>query len=193
MLGSATAGQWPDFIAESPFHSIMVGLIATFAFGLFWLMSKRNLFAVLAAVSFLLMVTAIVVERVIVTDQEKISDTLDQLADAVRNNNEAELLLRVSDRAPEVEQAARGHLRRWKIDYCSITWKEAAAIDDTANPPEANVRFSAFIRGHENSEGGLEGGDVVGIKLRMQKEADGEWRVVDYALYNPRNGGALTY
>jgi len=89
MLGFATAGQWPDFIAETPFHSIMIGLIATFAFGLFWLMSKRNVFAVLAGLAFLLMVTAIVVERVIVTDQEKISETLDYLADAVRNNNEA--------------------------------------------------------------------------------------------------------
>lgn len=193
MLGFATAGQWPDFIAETPFHSIMIGLIATFAFGLFWLMSKRNVFAVLAGLAFLLMVTAIVVERMIVTDQEKISETLDHLADAVRNNNEAELLLRISDRAPEVEQAARGHLKRWEIDYCSITWKEAAAINGSASPPEANVRFSAFVRGHEKSEGGLEGGDVIGIKLRLQRESDGEWRVVDYALYSPRNGGALTY
>ena len=193
MLGSALASQWPEFIAETPFHSIMIGLIATFAFGLIWLMSKRNLFAVLAVLAFLLMTAAIIVERVLVTDQEKISQTLDQLADAVRSNNEAELLLWISDRAPEVEQAARGHLKRFEIDYCSITWKELAAINSNSNPPEANVRFSAFIRAQERSEGGLEGGDVIGIKLRMKKESDGEWRVVDYALYNPRNGSALTY
>ncbi len=171
----------------------MIGLIATFAFGLFWLMSKRTLFAVLAAIALLLMVTAIVVERVIVTDQEKISETLDELADAVRNNNAAELLLRISDRAPDVEQAAKSHLKRWEIDYCSITWKEPATIAVSGSPPEANVRFSAFVRGHEKSEGGLEGGDVIGIKLRMQKDPDGEWRVVEYALYNPRSGAALTY
>jgi hypothetical protein len=193
MLGSALASQWPEFIAETPFHSIMIGLIATFAFGLIWLMSKRNLFAVLAILSFLLMTAAIIVERVLVTDQEKISQTLDELADAVRSNNEAELLLWISDRAPEVEQTARGHLKRFEIDYCSITWKELAAINGNANPPEADVRFSAFVRAQERSEGGLEGGDVIGIKLRMQKESDGEWRVVDYALYNPRNGSALTY
>ncbi|MFM7117422.1 MAG: hypothetical protein ACKO0N_12385 [Planctomycetota bacterium] len=193
MLGSALASQWPEFIAETPFHSIMIGLIATFAFGLIWLMSKRNLFAVLAVLSFLLMTAAIIVERVLVTDQEKISQTLDELADAVRSNNEAELLLWISDRAPEVEQAARGHLKRFEIDYCSITWKELAAINGNANPPEADVRFSAFVRAQERSEGGLEGGDVIGIKLRMQKESDGEWRVVDYALYNPRNGSGLTY
>jgi|688.fasta_scaffold1047756_1 hypothetical protein len=193
MLGSASASQWPDFIAETPFHSIMIGLIATFAFGLIWLMSKRNLFAVLALLSFLLMSAAIIVERVLVTDQEKISQTLDRLADAVRKNNEAELLLWISDRAPEVKESARGHLRRFEIDYCSITWKEPAAIKGNANPPEADVRFSAFIRAQERSEGGLEGGDVIGIKLRMQKESDGEWRVVDYALYNSRNGSALTY
>jgi hypothetical protein len=193
MLGSALASQWPEFIAETPFHSIMMGLIATFAFGLVWLMSKRNLFAVLAAISFLLMVTAIIVERVLVTDQEKISRTLDQLADAVRDNNEGELLLWISDRAPDVERAARGHLKRFKIAYCSITWKELAAIAVNSNPPEANVRFSAFVSAQERSEGGLQGGDVIGIKLRMQKESDGEWRVVDYVLYNPRNGTTLTY
>jgi hypothetical protein len=92
-----------------------------------------------------------------------------------------------------VKESARGHLRRFEIDYCSITWKEPAAIKGNANPPEADVRFSAFIRAQERSEGGLEGGDVIGIKLRMQKESDGEWRVVDYALYNSRNGSALTY
>lgn len=193
MLGFAAAGQWPDFIAETPFHSIMIGLIATFAFGLLWITSKRSIFAGLAACSLFLMVGAIVVERVIVTDKEKVSEMLDQLADAVRTNNEAELLSKISDRAPEVEESARSHLNHWEIDYCSITWKEDAAIDASASPPETNVRFSAFIRAHENGEGGLEGGDVVGVKLRLQKEADGEWRVVDYSLYNPRSGDVLTY
>ena len=193
MLGFAAAGQWPEFIAETPFHSIMIGLIATIALALAWLGSKRSLFALLAAAAFLLMVAAVVVERVLVTDREQISETLDQLADAVRNNSSAELLVRISDRAPEIEQAARSQLNRFQIDYCSITWKETPAIDDNANPPEANVRFSAFIRARERNEGGLEGGDVIGIKLRLQKEADGEWRVVDYSLYNPRNGASLNY
>lgn len=192
-MNPAYASQWPDFIAESPFHSIMLGLLGMIAFSVIWLMTRRMLFGFLTLVCLLGIIVAVVVERNLVTDREQISQTIDQLATAVRNNNGAELLQSISDQSPHVEQAARNELARFTIEYCSVTWKDDPKIDWTAKPPQATVRFTAFIRAHQKEADQISGADIVGVELVMNKEQDGLWRVVDYSLYNPRGGLARSY
>ncbi|MFO0265245.1 MAG: hypothetical protein ACK53V_26785, partial [Planctomycetota bacterium] len=72
-MGSGDVNQLPDFIAETPFHAIMVGLLAVFVFGTVWLLGKKPLFLVLAIVSLVMTIGAVLAERWIVTDREQIS------------------------------------------------------------------------------------------------------------------------
>lgn len=193
-MGSGGVNQLPDFIAETPFHAIMVGLLAIFVFGTIWLLSKRTLFLVLAIVALLGIVGAVLLERWVVTDREQISAEVDAMAAAVAANSPTSLLLHISDRVPSVKDAARGHFNRWEIESCNLTSRETPVIDWSQSPPQAEVRFVVFARASQKQGGdGLGGADLVGVNLQMQKEADGRWRVIGYSLFNPRGGPAPAY
>ncbi len=191
--GPAGVNQLPDFIAETPFHSIMLGLLGIFVFGTVWLLGKRTIFLVLAMVSLLAMGSAIVLERWLVTDREQIVAEVDSMAEAVRNNSPTALLLHISQRFPGIRDSARGHLNRWEIESCNITSRQPVEIDWSQSPPSARVRFVVFARASQKTGDGLGGADIVGIDLGMQKETDGRWRVVNYSLFNPRGGPAPPY
>ncbi len=191
--GPPGANQLPDFIAETPFHSIMLGLLGIFVFGTVWLLSKRTIFLVLAIISLVAMSGAIVLERWLVTDREQINAELDSMADAVRSNSPTALLLHISQRFPGIRESARGHLNRWEIEYCNITSRQPVEIDWSESPPSARVRFVVFARASQKTGDGIGGADIVGIDLGLQKESDGRWRVVNYSLFNPRGGPAPAY
>jgi hypothetical protein len=188
-----SANQLPDFIAETPFHAIMLGLLAIFVFGTVWLLSKRTAFLVLAVVSLLAMIGAIMLERWVVTDREQISVEVDAMAAAVAANSPTSLLLHISDRYPSIKDAARGHFNRWQIEFCNLTSREVPAIDWSRSPPQAEVRFVVFARARQKQGDGLGGADIVGVTLQMEKEPDGRWRVISYSLFNPRGGPAPAY
>lgn len=192
-MGSGSANQLPDFIAETPFHAIMLGLLAIFVFGTIWLLSKRTLFLVLAIVALLGMVGAILLERWVVTDREQICTEVDAMAAAVAANSPTSLLLHISDRFPSIKDAARGHFNRWEIEFCNLTSRAPPVIDWSQSPPRAEVSFVVFARARQKQGDGLGGADLVGVTLQMQKETDGRWRVISYSLFNPRGGPAPAY
>jgi hypothetical protein len=192
-MGSGDVNQLPDFIAETPFHAIMVGLLAIFVFGTVWLLGKKPLFLVLAIVSLVLTIGAVLAERWIVTDREQISAEVNAMAGAVSANSPTSLLLHISDRYPAIKDAARGHFNRWQIEFCNLTALEPPSIDWSQSPPQAEVRFTVFARAHQKQGDGLGGADIIGVTLQMQKEADSRWRVIGYSLFNPRGGPAPAY
>lgn len=192
-MGPSSVSQLPDFIAESPFHAIMLGLLAIFVCGTIWLLSKRTVFLFLAIASAIGIVGAVVLERCLVTDREQIAAEVDAMAEAVRGNSPAALLRHISDRYPSVKDAARGHFSRWQIEACNLTSRGYPAIDWSQSPPTAEVRFAVFARAHQKQGDGLGGADIVGVNLEMQKESDGRWRVIGYSLFNPRGGPAPAY
>jgi len=168
------------FLVESPwpilFGSIIVEAVLALALlrtgrgRLLWAMVGVGVFALLGLLA----------ERLIVTDQEAVTNTLETAVTAVENNDIEGLLGCISPTAKQPRNASRWVLERFDVDKAAIR-ELKIDFNRLKSPPTANAHFQAIGRGTDR-KGEIPYhayGQRVVVHLRLERD---RWLVTGYGI-----------
>jgi len=137
----------------------------------------------------LLITAAITItEQLIVTDREAITAISESLAEAVQKNDMQAVLARVSDEHPEIKKRIRETMPKYTVRSCRIVGEKSfqhRPAQDANGRETAVYRFVAFATGRRVSDSS-DFPFQPEVILTFEKEADGQWRVIDYDYADPR-------
>ncbi|HTU24113.1 MAG TPA: hypothetical protein VMF30_01870 [Pirellulales bacterium] len=134
-------GPWPILITALVVEAILViGLLRTGRVNLLWAIGGSGL--VFAAL--------FVLERLIVTESEQVSDTLHGVAAAVTDNDLPAVLEYISPDAADVRQLASNSLRSIHVQQAKIGSDLAITIHERAANPTAQANFTGRIQARGN-------------------------------------------
>ena len=178
--------SWFSEDATLPFISGMV--LAVILFLLF--VSSRNKVMLYLSIGIALLAGAIFAcEQLVVTDREEIVVIVGDLADQVQDNNVAGVVKWLSPEHQETIDRASREMPNYRFDTCKVSGINDFE-DDAANPNVKKISFVVFFRassakGKEKIPGQRE------VTLTFEKDAAGEWKVIDYAHRDPRKNVRL--
>jgi hypothetical protein len=179
-----------NWLFEQPLAIVVLGMLLTLALGAAWSASGRKelLFAMGAALA--LLIGALVMERMVVTDREAIDATLKQIAHDVKTNNRRALMRHIYSGAPKLKQKADAELPNYEFTECRITKIHLIDVDSLAEPRSAIVEFNIIAGGNFTYEG-ISFSDTNiprWVKLHLVREKDGRWTVQEYEHAEPQRG-----
>ncbi|MCD0459599.1 hypothetical protein U8335_21985 [Roseiconus lacunae] len=163
--------------AEQPW--LISGMIALLVVGLFvaWTNTGEKNLAISGIVIALLIPGAFIVANAIETDREAILRTIETTAAAAEQNDRESVVVVIADR--ETRQRALNELSSYEFERVRVGNIKIQFVEGSL-PLEATVDLDATVRG------GLASGRVQGMTiprrviLTMQKQSDGQWKVIDY-------------
>lgn len=138
--------------------------------------TRRQLYAALVILA--LIIGAVVLERVVVTDRERIEATIDAMRDAAGRADVEALLSGVSEDYYD-EMLGREGLRALAENYFERYGRTGVRILSRAvslRGDEGAVEMRVFARAERGANGGEFGRSTWLILL--QKESDGVWRII---------------
>lgn len=174
-------------LLENPLPVLALGAFTAIVLGAIWLQTgtKQFLYGLIAVL--VVMVAAVILERVIETEREKVSATLHQIAREVERNDAQAATRHVHSSAPRLRQRATAEMQRWTFEQVSIKPNLKIDVYSHEDPPRAVAQFNVMVIVS----------DRVGLAesiraprfftVTLLKE-DGEWRVSAYAHYDPQAG-----
>jgi len=168
------------FLLESPWPVLFVGIAveAALAVALLRTGQGRLLWAMLAAAA--LTLTGFGIERLVVTDREAVTNTLDAAAEAVEDDDIERLLDCIDPSAQRPRSDARWVLSRFDVEKAIIR-NLKIDINRLTSPPTANAHFQAIGNGRDR-KGEIPYrtyGERVIVKLRLE---GGRWLVTGYSI-----------
>jgi hypothetical protein len=170
---------------ESPWPILVIGIIveAALAVALLRTGQGRLLWAMLGVGAVVLL--GLLVERLIVTDREAITNTLDAAAAAVEANNLDRLLETVSPSAQRTRTGARLVLGRFEFSKGRITDLEIT-VNGLTSPPSAKTKFRAIGKAHDRVGESPYEGFAVPVTVELHRE-NGRWLIGDFTAegYTP--------
>ncbi len=126
-----------------------------------------------------LTVGLLLLERVVVTEPERIEATLRQIARDVERNDLETILGHVYSGAPETLARARREFPQYEFERVNIKPNIQIALDPTAEPPLAHVTFNVRVDVVELSSGiRFTPARFVAVTLRKERDA---WKVAEYS------------
>jgi hypothetical protein len=174
------------WLLESPYIIAALGVALIFAIGAAWTASGRQelLYALAAAIA--LLFGGLVIERLVVTDREKITATLHEIARDVKNNDHRRIISHIHSSAAAIKQKAQAELPKYHFTDFRITRINSLDVDRSADPPSAVVELNV-VGGGTFREHGIEMDHVARwVKLHLLKEKHGRWTVVEYEHDDPQ-------
>ena len=174
------------WLCEQPLAIVVIGVLTLIVLGAAWSATGRHELMHALAITFLLMVAALVTERLIVTDREAIEATLMKIAKDVQSNNIHAVTSHVYSGAPELKQKAEGEMPNYHFTECRITKIHKTDVDPKSQPRTAVVEFNVMASGSFKAEG-MEISDTIPrwVRLHMVREKDGTWAVQNYEHGDP--------
>ena len=169
-------GFWLGFV------SLLVGL------GVAWSSSGRKELLFVAGLVLALIVAGLAIERLVITDDEAIRQTLQDIAHDVATNNHRALVQHIASSAPELKQRAEAEMPNYQFKDCRVTKVNAIEVDSSAAPKSAIVEFNVVASGTFRYEG-VEVSDTSvprWVKLQLIQDKDGRWKVAAYEHDDPQ-------
>ena len=157
---------------------------------LFMAVSGRDRFLLFAAAGIsILTITTVVCERMIVTDQEQVTEALYVLADHVSNNNADGILEYISDKNPETAARALNDMDRVVFESCRLLGT------NYFNGPQpgkkrAEICFVVVATGSAK-QGPGRGTANFKVTLNIEKESEGNWKILTYKYESAQAGVKL--
>jgi len=176
-----------NWLFEQPLVIVALGVATILALGAAWSSSGRKELLYAAGAVFALLIAGLIVERVVVTDNEAIRTTLQQIARDVKSNNRAAVARHIHSAAPSLKQKAESELPNYQFAECRVTKIHLIDVDASAEPRSAMVEFNVIASG-TFKQPGFEVTDTVPrwVKLHLLREPDGRWTVAEYEHDNPQ-------
>lgn len=170
---------------QSAITVAIIGVITAVILATGWVKTGRQevLYALVAAV--LLAALVLGVQRLVVTEAEKVEKTLAQIAHDVERNDVKALVEHVDSRAPQIRAQVESEFPKYRFTKVEITRIREITVDMKHVPPQAIAQFSVVVSGTD-AEGLLDGQTVPRfVIVRFHKE-NGRWRVYHYEHYEPQ-------
>jgi low affinity Fe/Cu permease len=176
-----------SWLYEQPLIIVFVGVAVILALGAAWSASGRKELLFAAAASLVLLIAALVVERLVVTDSEAIRATLAEIARDVKNNDRVALKQHIHPSAASLRQKADAELPNYQLTECRVTKIHLIDVDDLAEPRSAVAEFNIIASGTFKYEGFTGDGTYPRwVRLQMLRDKDNRWKVVDYEHDDPQ-------
>ena len=174
-----------DLLYESPVIVAMVGTALTGLLVFFWIQSAKRAVLVAAMLCGLLSVGMVVMSVNVVTDRERILLILDEVADALEENNHEVVFGYIHPNAVAAVQRARSELPAYAFSEARVTRVRELSVNKGTVPPTAMVEFTVVVNV------ALQGMQYRGprlIRIYMM-QSDGRWLVRDYQHTAPTAAG----
>ena len=173
--------SWFSEDATFPFIS---GMILAVVFFLLFVTSRNKVMLYLSIGIALLVGGLFACEQLIVTDREEIAAVVSDLAVQIEDNNVAGVVKHLSPKHQETINRAKAEMPKYNFASCRLSRIkkfEDAKTNSNAKEITFVVNFrasSAQIR--EKIPGQRE------VTLTFEKDANGEWKVINYSHRDPR-------
>jgi len=165
---------------ESPWPWLLIGIVAEAVLAVALLRTGRGglLWAMLGVAGFTLL--GLGVERLIVTDRERVEQTLDAAVAGVKASDLKQVLDCISLKADRPRRESQWILERFEVTAASISDLEIT-FNRLTSPPTARAKFTAVGRGSDRrNEFPYQGfAEKVIVELRWE---GGRWLVADYQV-----------
>jgi hypothetical protein len=172
------------WVLEQPVYILILGAL-TFAFLCFawWQTGYRALFhSMLAVVA--LTAGLLILEHLVVTPREEIENALHEMAQDVLTNDLDKILPHVYSGAPQTYRQAKAEFPKYRFTRVDIKRNVEAVFPQGTNPrTKAEVTFNVVVDVIEKSTNTTYHVPRF-VRLTLMFE-DGEWRVAEYAHYDP--------
>ena len=170
------------WLTEDPTMTIVLGgmVIAVLAVALFKTGRGVFLFAMLGAI--LVVAALVLVEHLIVTEREKVYQTIFDVAAAFEANDRDAVRSFIAPQSRQISRDADRLLSIVKIEEVKITDGPQISIDDYTSPPTADVELVAIAYGTSTVGGFRPAPTRLYVTLRLQ---DGRWLVESYRSEAP--------
>lgn len=173
-----------EWFTENSFVPMVTGGLLTLAFlGFAFYFYDRTmlLIAILIAA-----ITAgiVITEILIVTDKERLTLIVKDLAKSVEANDMDAILRRVSDAREDAKSRIRSEMPQIQFQSCRILKVLEFEIDDDRK--KAKIVFVAFATGSQAQVG--RGSVHRRVTLFFEKDANDQWRIYDYE-HEPATAG----
>ncbi len=134
------------------------------------------------------------VEYAIVTDAERIENTVYSLAASLEANDIDGVSQHISNDAADVKADIESKLRLVRIESVKIKQNLHVSIHRQFTPIIGTARGNVTVTGHLANNEAMDGRFATFIVLKFQLEEDDQWRIVGYQLFDPRgeHAGEIT-
>jgi len=165
-----------SWLFDDPTYLLIIGGIAVLGLLIALYNTGRALFLILAAAALALTAAGVLIERLVITDYERVEQTLYDGAAAVESNNPDRVQEFFASNASPSTRQLLGHMRQFKFDTIRLLKYEINMIPKR-DPHAAKVNLTVWVQ-LKSPEGLARAGNV---ELRLVKEGD-RWLVDEYAL-----------
>jgi len=172
-----------DWILENPVPSVLIGGLTAAMLGSGWLRTGRNWLLCLTIAAILLTVGAVVLERIVLTDRERIAVTIHEIADLVEQNEIDAALEYAYSGSPEVRNHGSSELRQYDFHEVDIKHNLRIEVFPDHIPPKAEATFNVLVV-ITTRDGPFRA--LRFVEVTFFKEEDGQWRVGAYSHHEPR-------
>lgn len=175
-------------LLESPWPALIIGGLATAIVASGWLQTGRQVLLYAMVAMILLTVAAVAVERLVVTDRERVDMALHEIARLVEQNDVDGALQYADPAHPVVRERAVAELPRYRFQKCTIARNLEIQVDPKHIPPKATAQFNAIVK-LGFADGSWSDQTVVRfVRVTFFQDASGQWCVADYEHADPRQG-----
>lgn len=176
------------WLFENPYPALLAGGITAVSLGFGWVQTGRRWPLNAMIVVLVLTFAALLLERSVVTDREKITATLHRIAALLERNAIDDALEYAHSGSPEVRDQAQNELPRY--EFFDVKIKRNLKIDVSPEhvPPKAVAEFNVTVVA-STRDGSLNNIRAPRfVKVVFLLDNDGTWRVAEYDHYDPRRG-----
>lgn len=163
---------------ESPWPILLFGIAVEAILAVILIRTGRGiLLAAMAGVALFVM-AGVVVERLVVTEREKVARTIDGAAAALEANNLQRLLQFVSPSALATREKARWAIAQAEFIQVRIRNLDISIVH-TTSPPTAKATFTVLVTGKDRNGAYGEMTRPFPLTLHLRLES-GSWLITDY-------------
>ncbi len=166
-------------LVESPWPALTFGIIALAVLAVVMLRTGRGviLFGMGGVVFLVLLLVGL--EWLVVTDREKVENTLHAAAAAIEANDVDRLFQFISPRASFTPQRARHALRQVEFSEARIKNVEVE-INELTSPPTAKAKLLAIFSAVDRTLQVPYTGVRIPMNVQLQREEDGRWLITGH-------------
>ena len=170
----------------NPFLLAFFGCVVCLGAFVAWISTGRKEALFVTGLLFILFVGLIITERVMISDREAIQQTLIDIARDLKSNNREAVYAAIHPKATAHLEQARAELPNYTFQDCRITQIIETKVDAAAKPKTAVTEFYVAAKGTFNQGGqGYTGDPRRIVKLHLEQDAAGKWKIVDYTHRAP--------
>jgi Tfp pilus assembly protein PilE len=177
-----------NWLLENPVPAIIVGGLTAAMLGGGWLQTGAKWLLYLAITAVILTILAVIMERVVVTDREQVTETLFEIAALVERNQVDEALKYASPKSPRVRAQAASELPLYEFSDVDIKRNLEIELLPDANPPTAIAEFNVSVTLSIRNSAFTNRRIPRFVEVTFYKEEDGQWRVGAYQHFEPTRG-----